>query len=658
MILDLSGWARFVGLLAAEAILLVAAGAIASRLARGAQLRRAVWQAVLVAVALAWIGEFAGVREKIRSLALNAAEADGLSPASQTGASGRHGYLKWLVQLSSRETAASPSVGGVAGRKPVTWPVWVWLAGTAGFLLRAATARGWLAVQRRRMSDAGPDVLAAASRLRGRLGLRRLQLRVWPELRGPVAFGTLRPTVALPGDFEARYSASEREAMLAHELAHLAAHDPFWLALGEIVRACAWWHPAVWRACRELRASSEAAADEASALVPEGRSALAGALARLGREWVAPGAARGLGTTGSGFRSELGRRVSTLLGASDSWNKLRVTARWAPRVGAVALVTLFTLVPVRTGLSGVAFLAAVGQGRPGGNQPVPAAPAPAGRGTVSTNNAPAVVLACRFVTLSDGQPEEIGLDWLFGQSPTNGSDIQNGFPTNFFERAHVSPAENFRMDYWRTENQSFVLSDVQFHSLLHRIEQREDTDILSAPTVKTLSGRQAHLTVGDAVTVVTGIETVNAAPTNHFEAKINYTTHPFLFGIEMDLLPSIESSKLPEPSKWHVTALAALNAFLGYDKPGTGQEVAALSKEPGKPIRGVKPLPHFFTAEAQTTASLRMGETLVLRGPRYPVSDKDKEEVLSRASLSVKKKARFERLYVFVTLKEGDTVKP
>ena len=49
---------------------------------------------------------------------------------------------------------------------------------------------------------------------------------------------------------------------LAHELAHLAARDPFWCLVADGAAAMLWWHPAVWWLRRQSQLASELAADE------------------------------------------------------------------------------------------------------------------------------------------------------------------------------------------------------------------------------------------------------------------------------------------------------------------------------------------------------------------------------------------------------------
>jgi beta-lactamase regulating signal transducer with metallopeptidase domain len=77
------------------------------------------------------------------------------------------------------------------------------------------------------VNDAGILALAGsvARRLQIRLSIVVLEAQ---GLLGPAAFGTLRPTIVMPAGFGTAFTPAQQEAMLAHELAHLAANDPGW----------------------------------------------------------------------------------------------------------------------------------------------------------------------------------------------------------------------------------------------------------------------------------------------------------------------------------------------------------------------------------------------------------------------------------------------
>jgi beta-lactamase regulating signal transducer with metallopeptidase domain len=104
-----------------------------------------------------------------------------------------------------------------------------------------------------------------------RLGVRR-RPRVLQAAGavGPAALGIWRPALVLPAGFANDYRPDQQEAMLAHELAHLAANDPAWHLLADLVTGAWWWHPLAWWARHRLRGASEAAADEASLVVADG----------------------------------------------------------------------------------------------------------------------------------------------------------------------------------------------------------------------------------------------------------------------------------------------------------------------------------------------------------------------------------------------------
>ena len=191
----------------------------------------------------------------------------------------------------------------------------LWGIGVILMLLRVGLARFLSVVFRLRRRPFPDASLRARVQAMGlRLGCRRtIGVLESPRLLGPIALGLARPAIVLPSDFATRFSATQQEAMLAHEVAHLAAHDPAWHFLADGVAALLWWHPLIWHARRELHRASEHAADDASLVIENGPRVLAECLvalgARHGRRWSAVE----LGVEGQGFRSGLGRRVERLL---------------------------------------------------------------------------------------------------------------------------------------------------------------------------------------------------------------------------------------------------------------------------------------------------------------------------------------------------------
>ncbi|MGE0609164.1 MAG: M56 family metallopeptidase [Pirellulales bacterium] len=194
------------------------------------------------------------------------------------------------------------------------WPLAVWGLGAAFCLLRWCI--GWLRLRHlvRRAMPVDPACQRRAAGLASRLHLKGgFRLLALPGLAGPVAFGIRRPTVGLPVGFQQQFSPAEQDAILAHELAHLAAGDPAWRLLADIAAALWWWQPLAWWSRGKLDAASEAVADEASLLLDDGPQTLAACLVSVGQTLLQSQRLGWNGIEGGGFRSSLGRRVARLL---------------------------------------------------------------------------------------------------------------------------------------------------------------------------------------------------------------------------------------------------------------------------------------------------------------------------------------------------------
>ena len=155
----------------------------------------------------------------------------------------------------------------------------------AGLVIaRSCLAHALFALFRRhRQAASDAELLGRVEALARLLGIeRRVHLVESPRLACPIVFGVFRPVIGLPTGFAERFSPVQQEAMLAHELAHLAAHDPVWYLLANWASAVLWWHPLVWWARQRLHAASEMAADEVSLLVVDGPVVLAECLAEMG----------------------------------------------------------------------------------------------------------------------------------------------------------------------------------------------------------------------------------------------------------------------------------------------------------------------------------------------------------------------------------------
>ncbi len=86
----------------------------------------------------------------------------------------------------------------------------------------------------------------------------------------PLLLGALHPRVLVPLDFEQRYSAEEREFVLAHERAHVRRGDTLANAFGAAWLCIFWFNPVMFWAIRLLRLDQDLACD-AAVLAAAGR---------------------------------------------------------------------------------------------------------------------------------------------------------------------------------------------------------------------------------------------------------------------------------------------------------------------------------------------------------------------------------------------------
>src|SRR5690348_9148452 len=157
--------------------------------------------------------------------------------------------------------------------------------------------------------------LTALARAQKRMGFKHgTALLTSNELASPISWGLVRPVILL--NSRAVEASGEAEAILAHELAHVARMDWAKLLLARIATALFWFNPLVWLLAREAHQLREETADDAvlaadiadtdyaELLVGVARHECPGLL--LGAHGVAPS------------KSSLARRVARVLdGKSD-----------------------------------------------------------------------------------------------------------------------------------------------------------------------------------------------------------------------------------------------------------------------------------------------------------------------------------------------------
>lgn len=164
-----------------------------------------------------------------------------------------------------------PAIGILVGDVPNSWffpaVLAIWLAGVIVFSIR--TAGGWaLALYRlsAKRKDADLAVRTAARQIAKKLGIGRA-IRVYESSMAavPAVFGSIRPIIVLPASAATGLPPAQVEAILAHELAHIARHDFLVNCVQTVVEVLLFYHPAIWWLSRHIRQEREMCCDAIAA---------------------------------------------------------------------------------------------------------------------------------------------------------------------------------------------------------------------------------------------------------------------------------------------------------------------------------------------------------------------------------------------------------
>src|SRR5437764_8932383 len=215
-------------------------------------------------------------------------------------------------------------------------------AATAAYALPAAILLfiTFLALARLIALRARADVLvdghwlSALARAQRRMGFKHgTALLTSHELSSPISWGLMATVIRL--NTRAVEASAEAEAIIGHELAHVARMDWAKLLLARIATALFWFNPLVWMMAREAHQLREEAADDAvlgSDIVDTDYAQLLVGVARhdcpgllLGAHGVAPS------------KSSLARRVARVLDAKIMRGPVAGSFAAGVFVGAVAI---------------------------------------------------------------------------------------------------------------------------------------------------------------------------------------------------------------------------------------------------------------------------------------------------------------------------------
>jgi TonB family protein len=215
-----------------------------------------------------------------------------------------------------------------------------------GFLLVLGV---WIKKQRRfsQALEAGKLILTGREwdcllRVRGWIGIKReISLVVSPEIFEPGVWRTRRPVVVLPQNISEHLTDAELEAVMMHEMVHIARWDNLASNLQMLLCSLFWFHPLVWLLDRKLLADRERACDERVIELSGASGVYAASLLKVLRFCL------GLNTAGvsSAAGSNLKRRIEQIMATSVDKDSAR-THRAQAGATVIAVIALL----VATGL--------------------------------------------------------------------------------------------------------------------------------------------------------------------------------------------------------------------------------------------------------------------------------------------------------------------
>jgi beta-lactamase regulating signal transducer with metallopeptidase domain/uncharacterized GH25 family protein len=238
---------------------------------------------------------------------------------------------------SRRNPAAAPegrsTASALHGLPPSNMSILgLFLAAAYGVVLMALLARflrAWRGLTQLKWASSPVDDPVWQATLKhwsSALGVGRpVELRMSDAVSVPMTFYWRAPVILIPGDCLFGCDQAQRDAIVVHELTHIAEDDFFWHVLTRLAAAIYWIHPLVWLLRRQDGTLCERVCD-ASCSHYLSRELYARALVRIaGRKISRPVAALGMAMARS---SSLRRRLTALQsGAMPPYSLLTRTQR-------------------------------------------------------------------------------------------------------------------------------------------------------------------------------------------------------------------------------------------------------------------------------------------------------------------------------------------
>jgi beta-lactamase regulating signal transducer with metallopeptidase domain len=296
----------------------------------------------ILCLALARLSSSPGLRFRLWMVFMAGAAAYGLALIALT--------LRKLPGGGSTVLNSDSAAGSQVWLIPVPWKAALGLIIPAAFWLYAATAalllaavlwrqlRLHLAIRNGRPPAGGLTRLF--HEMRAETGAGGCDLMVVPGLASPATAFWWKPRILVPDICDEMEESLALTGVLWHELIHVRRRDYLWAVLSDLICAVLFFHPAVWKARRQMRVERELACDrEVIAAIPEARADYAESLTRFARmAMLQRQAAHGIDFAAPA--TFLGERVRAILTETERASRWKIVIR---AMGSAALLAIFAL---------------------------------------------------------------------------------------------------------------------------------------------------------------------------------------------------------------------------------------------------------------------------------------------------------------------------
>jgi beta-lactamase regulating signal transducer with metallopeptidase domain len=219
----------------------------------------------------------------------------------------------------------------------------LWIGGAAVMLLRHAGGWRLVSALEKYPFEALPlDWWQRVDRMRRAMRIGRdVAVRLSADVVSPFTARLFRPVIWLPLSLLTQLPREQVEALVAHELAHVARMDWLWNGLQCVIESLLFFHPAVWWLGRRIRTEREHACDDLAVAACGDAIALAEALAQLERRRQ-PAPRLVLAAHGGALMQRITRLVSGP----------PARGRWATRAGIAVLAAAGVIIAEQAGVTG------------------------------------------------------------------------------------------------------------------------------------------------------------------------------------------------------------------------------------------------------------------------------------------------------------------